>query len=482
MLRGVEQRRAKRRVARRSAYLAAPRPDEEADPGTQKRPEIKHIVVLMMENHSYDNYLGMLQGRGDGFTLKADGTPDVANKDLDGTTVAATRAPGTKQVGGVPTQSWNASHIQWNDGPCDGFVRSIEETLPDQRKHADVAMRYYTEEDLPFYYGLAKTFPLADRWFSSCLGPTFPNRRFLTAGTAHGLIDDLPFGMVDYPKAGTIFDLLTAHGISWANYHNVPPGKIAAKRVLRARGVAFVRVVGAVLSALFPALKQSVESKLQVTADLYPLGTLRSLNHLRTMPQFFADARAGRLPSVSIVDPDFGQWSEENPQDVRHGESFACQVVNAVMHGKGWPGTLLVWTYDEHGGYYDHVCPPAAPEPDDVPGANPMKRFWFVNLMLRFTKYAKQIEAIDAGTPHYDRLGFRVPTVIVSPYARRDYVTSTVSDHTSILRLIEEQWNLPALTRRDAAATFPLDALDFDNPPAFLEPPPLPDSAIHITI
>ena len=82
-------------------------------------------------------------------------------------------------------------------------------------------MGYWTEQDLPFYYGLARTFPVADRWFSSCLGPTFPNRRFLIAGTAHGLIDDSPYDLLDYPPAGTIFDMLTRHGISWANYHPV---------------------------------------------------------------------------------------------------------------------------------------------------------------------------------------------------------------------------------------------------------------------
>ena len=82
-------------------------------------------------------------------------------------------------------------------------------------------MGYWTERDLPFYYGLARTFPLADHWFSSCLGPTFPNRRFLIAGTAHGLIDDSPCNLLDYPAAGTVFDLLTEHGISWANYHPV---------------------------------------------------------------------------------------------------------------------------------------------------------------------------------------------------------------------------------------------------------------------
>jgi len=123
-------------------------------------------------------------------------------------------------------------------------------------------------------------------------------------------------------------------------------------------------------------------------------------------------------------------------------------VINAVMSSPQWPGTLLVWTYDEGGGYYDHVPPPAAVSPDSVtsvpyhPGA--------------FTRY-----------------GFRVPAGIVSPFARPDYVLGVVHDHTSILKLVETKWNLPALTRRDANADNLLDSVDLVNPPAFLTPPTL---------
>jgi len=450
------------------------RPHPAVEAGVDCLPQIGHIVILMMENHSYDNYLGMLAGRGDGLPLDERGMPLPVNKAGDGSVVPIRRFAGTRQTPGVPTQSWNAAHIQWDEGTCEGFVRSIEQTLPG--KDASVAMTYWEQQDLPFYYGLARTFPLATRWFSSCLGPTFPNRRFLIAGTAHGLIDDLPFAMADYPAKGTIFDLLAAHGISWANYHHISPVRVNWRRLSHAWGLNFFRVLGALIAALFPQLIPAVQSKLQATADMYPLGFLRSVNHLRPMSQFWRDARAGKLPAVSIVDPDFGRCSEENPQDVQAGEGFAAKVINAVMKGKGWPKTLLIWLYDEHGGYYDHVAPPSAPEPDDVPGQNPMQRF-FLAWLLNLTGYGKRIEAIDAGPTAYDRLGFRVPAVIVSPYAKPEYVTSTVYDHTSILKLIERKWNLPPLTRRDAAANDPLDALDFQSPPHFLTPPSLPGPA-----
>jgi phospholipase C len=443
--------------------------------GADCLPQIEHIVILMMENHSYDNYFGMLTGRGDGLPLDEHGAPSPTNMGGNGVPVRMRRFEGTRQKAGVPTQSWNASHIQWDGGSCAGFVRSIEQTLPG--RDGSVAMTYWDEQHLPFYYGLARTFPLATRWFSSCLGPTFPNRRFLIAGTAHGLIDDLPFGMVDYPAAGTIFDLLSAHGISWANYHHVAEVRIGWRRLSRAWGLNFFRVLGAVLAAIFPQLIPAMESKLQNTAGLYPLGLLRSVNHLRPISQFWQAARAGKLPAVSIVDPDFGSCSEENPQDVQLGEGFAAKVINAVMNGRGWPKSLLIWLYDEHGGYYDHVPPPAAVEPDDVPGQSPTQRFFLLRLLLRFAGYAKQIEAADAGPSTYDRLGFRVPAVIVSPYAKPGYVSDKVYDHTSILKLIERKWNLPPLTRRDAAAIDPLDALDLENPPRFLTPPTLPQPA-----
>ncbi|MBO0777164.1 MAG: hypothetical protein J2P34_12715, partial [Actinobacteria bacterium] len=212
-----------------------PRPD--LPPGTDLLPQIKHIVVLMMENHSYDNYLGMLRDRGDGFPLGPDGSPEAANPDRHGSKISAHHLHSTVQVPHIPSQTWQATHLQWDGGTCEGFVRSVataprgvRRRLPDGG--ASVPMGYWTEEDLPFYYGLARTFPLADRWFSSCLGPTFPNRRFLISGTANGLIDDLPFDIVDYPENGTIFDKLSEYGIPWLNYHPVRRERVILRRVL----------------------------------------------------------------------------------------------------------------------------------------------------------------------------------------------------------------------------------------------------------
>jgi phospholipase C len=379
------------------------RPYPNLPEGVDTLPQIEHIVVLMMENHSFDNYFGLL-GRGDGFTLGADGKPTATNPDGHGNLVHAFHMPTPCQLDSKPSQSWNASHVQYAGGTNQGFVTSDS---------GAVAMGYWTADDIPFYYGLGRSFPIADRYFASTLCQTFPNRRFLMAASAFGLISTtLPGPNDPPPPTGTIFDRLNAHGISWKNYFVDLPE------------------IG-----LFPYVLKANPTKAV------------------PMAQFFVDAAAGTLPGFSLVTPEFEQATEENPQNIQLGEAFSAQIINAAMHGLAWNKTLLVWCYDEHGGYYDHVPPPAAVAPDSIPPA---------------------IHVPPDQPGGYDRYGFRVPCVVASPYARRDYVSHVVHDHTSILRLIETKWNLGAMTYRDANASNLLDMVDLASPPAFAEPPSLP--------
>jgi phospholipase C len=375
-----------------------PRPDLPA--GTDTIPAIQHIVVLMMENHSFDNYLGLL-GRGDGFTVGPDGRLVNTARDAAGRPVRPFHLPSTCQTLHRSLQSWNASHIALGDGHNEGFGRS---------PGGPAAMGYWTPADLPFYSGLARTFPLADRWFASCLGPTHPNRRFLIAGTAGGTIHNHDAVSSDPPPpSGTVFNLLDAHNLTWRNYYvTVPTAALYMKAVHR-------------------------------PANLVPVG------------RFFADAKAGTLPNFSIVDPDYRSTSEETPFDITVGEAFSASVINAILQSPAWPRTVLIWCYDEHGGYYDHVPPPPAIPPDAVPA---------------------QLGRGDARAA-FDRYGFRVPAVVVSPFARPNYVSHVIHDHTSVLKLVETKWNLPALTYRDANASNLLDCLDL-SAPAFGVPPRLP--------
>ena len=175
-------------------------------PGTDTIPQIKHIVVLMMENHSYDNHLGMLRRAGaDGLPLGRGGKPKANNPYPDGRIQHAFRMPTTCQLTGKPSQTWHDAHAQLAGGHLTGFVRSAS---------GPVAMGYWEKSDLPFYYSLASTFPIADRYFCSVLGPTFPNRRYLMAGTSMGMINDTVPNPFHYPAGGTIFDKLHDAGVS----------------------------------------------------------------------------------------------------------------------------------------------------------------------------------------------------------------------------------------------------------------------------
>lgn len=379
-------------------------PNPKAPVGSDQLPEVDHIVMVMMENHSFDNILGTL-GRGDGLALGPGGAPKATNPDGHGDLVHSFHMPTVCQLSGKPSQTWNASHTQYSNGTNQGFVVSAS---------GPVAMGYWTEVDMPFTSGLAHTFPLADRFFCSVPAQTYPNRRYLMAATSLGLIDDtLPTAL---PPNGTIFELLNTHDISWKNYYSTLP------------------TAGIFISLL---------SKPSITSNLAHIDS------------FYSDCAAGTLPSFCIVDPNFDTQSEENPQDIQYGDGFLARVVNAVMAGPRWSKTLLVWNYDEHGGYYDHVAPPNAVTPDDIPP-----------------------DLKPGDVPGlFNRLGFRVPAGLVSPYAKKNYVSHTVYDHTSVLKLVETKWNLPALTRRDAAANDLLDMVDFNSSPAFFRPPALPAAA-----
>jgi phospholipase C len=440
-------------------------PDPTQPAGEHLVPQIRHVVLLMMENHSFDSYLGTL-GRGDGLP-----DPPPTNPRRDGCPVPAHHFTHTRQVEQVPSQSWRASHEQYGCGRNDGFATSIETAYPNA--DATLGMGYWTEGDLPFYHSLAATFPLADRWFCSCLGPTFPNRRFLMAATANGLIDDQIASIIDYPRTGTIFDLLNRHNISWTNYHHVTDNGLLRRRIAGRGGLLTARSLKILTGQVVPTVEHRVRGDIQCTANLYPLGLFRTLAHLSPIQEFFRAAEDGTLPAVSIVDPDFAACSEENPQDIQIGEGFAARVIDAVMRGAGWQHTVLIWFYDEHGGYYDHVPPPAAVEPDDVAPHDLRDSNAALRRLLKHTHLWRELTRDDAHPGRYDRYGFRVPAAVVSPYAKPDYVSSTTYDHTSALRLIEEIWNLPPLTRRDAAATAPWDMLDLASRPAFLAPPPL---------
>jgi phospholipase C len=363
---------------------------------------IDHVLVLMQENRSFDHYFGRLPHTGQ---RHADGLPrGASNPDpTGGPAIGTFHQTRTCEADGLDlAHGWNAVHRQYNGGAMDGFT---ETNVEPEDPTGGRAMGYYTRTELPFYYRLARTFAIGDRYFSSVLGPTYPNRYFLLAATSFGHIsNEFPTGANDWSQP-TIFNLLDDAGVSWKIYNNDLP-----------------------FGFLFAYVRAH-------PANVVPIA------------QYFTDAAAGTLPQVTFIDPRFlgtpNQESDEHPPaNVQVGQAFVADVVRALIASPLWLRSALFLTYDEHGGYYDHVPPPLACVPDDIPPA---------------------VRPNDAQAA-FDRYGIRVPLVVVSPWARRHFVSHVVHDHTSILRFIETRFDLPALTRRDANADPMLELFDFRRP------------------
>jgi phospholipase C len=372
--------------------------------GTESMHEIKHIVVLMMENHSFDNLLGMVPyqvpGRGnvDGLTFNKNGTPLDFNPGPGGRRVYARHASTPCQPHSEPSQTWDASHEAFHGGRMDGFVSASDES----------AMVYWDRSDIPYTYSLARHFPIGERYFCSVLAQTYPNRRFFFCGTASGLIATTSETFHVPAANGNLWDRLDAHNISYSVYYqDLPSWAIVPHLITPARSA-----------------------------------------RMHKFDSFYSDMAAGRLPAFTFLDPNYSTTSQENPQDIQVGERFIADVANAIMQAPTWRHTAMFITYDEHGGYYDHVPPPRAIKPDNI---------------------APMLAPSDFQTG-YNRYGFRVPMIVVSPWARKNYVSRVVQDHTSMGAFIERKWNLPAMTFRDANADAMTDYFDFSRP-AFATPP-----------
>ena len=370
--------------------------------GTDTLPHIEHVVILMMENHSFDDHFGRL-GRGDGLKVAPDGRPLNYNPIPGGEYILSYPMPNTAvPEGGHISQSWDASHLCWDHGTNAGFARTC----------GPASMGHFTGDQLPFYYSLATHFPIGDRYFCSVMAQTYPNRRFLIAATALGDVATNKTGIstMDAPN-GTIFDRLDAHGITWKDYYPDVP-----------------------TAALFlPEYSNNTTN-----------------GRMAHIGQFFADAAAGQLPHFALVDP-YTDYSEEDG-DISIGEAYAARIIGAVLSSPNWSRTAMFLVYDEHGGWFDHVPPQRAVRPDNVP---------------------PEITVPPDQPGGYDYTGFRVPCVVISPFAKRDFVSHVVHEHTSLLKFVETKWNLPAMTYRDANAPDMYEFFDFTGHPAFAEPPKL---------
>jgi phospholipase C len=387
-------------------------------PMTNQLSMIQHIVVLMLENRSFDHMLGLLYAEhgnvspaGQAFEgLRGNETnPNQGSKPVAVFPIGASGANRYFMPGADPGEGYQATNAQLfgtdtaptpplatNQGFVNNFRYTLgwEDTAPGWKPLAGTQpsdiMGVYTPTLLPVLSGLARGFAVCDHWYGSVPTETLPNRAFACAATSQGHMDD----KTTKYTAPSIFGLLSKHAIDWVIY-------------------------GYTSSPL--------------TRLSFPDTTNASSAHFGLFADFKATAAAGTLPAYAFLEPSWGAaGNSQHPNfNVALGEQLIHDVYYALRHGPGWNQTLLVITYDEHGGCYDHVAPPTTAVPPDTS----VGEFGF----------------------DFKRFGPRVPSVLVSPRIAPGTVFRAPSksaplDHTSILKTIQKRWKLPSLTARDAAA------------------------------
>jgi phospholipase C len=470
----------------------SPSPGSQAPLPASGLGKVNHIIIVMMENHSFDNYFGALayvpaspyhaasvgcaaddHSCVDGLSCSVNASGELtctnSNPEDAGNPVAAFHNPSRCVVPDLE-HSWQQSHREANfnapnttlfNAPNDGFVR-VNDALeqPDngiEMPADDPTMGFYDQQDLPVLYGLARQFAISDRFFAAVIGPTLPNHSYLMTATSFGHVaaqDAVPPEGFK-PMSGSIFDLLDSKGVSWTNYSDA--GWMAS----------MFRRPGGPADPHF----QTVQTFLAITAG---------------------SPGSAQLSQVSIIDP--GPADDHPPTDIQRGEAFIARIVNSVRNGPYWKDAVIFITYDEHGGFYDHVAPPPAPQgsartPDGLfPGqcadlSNPptsQQPGAGVDCSASASEAQSSCPAA-AQSPagqypescaSFDQLGFRVPFVAVSPFAKAHYVAHAVADHTSLLAFIERRFLTGSdgvrlhLTLRDEYADTLEDLFDFETAPS----------------
>jgi phospholipase C len=365
---------------------------------------IEHIVVVTMENRSFDHFFGWFanaDGKQAGLTFVDSNGVSHSTYSLSGDNTGCPHPD--------PDHSYNGARAEYDNGAMDGFLRAGSNDV--------YSIGYYGEADIPFYAGLARNYTTCDQYFASILGPTFPNRIFLHAAQTDRLDDSVSFSSLP-----TIWDRLAEAGVS-GNYYfsNVP------------------------FTALWGTTYLGI-------SKLYD--------------EFLAAAATGTLPAVSFVDPkytilDDGTGNDDHPHaDIREGDKFLYRTFEAVAHGPKWANTVFIVNFDEWGGFFEHVAPPRATAANQA-----------------------DTDIVDGKT----LLGFRVPSVIASPFTKGNPSSPTVSslvfDHTSVLKLIAWRWGLAPLTPRDASSDISnlANALNFNQPDVSVPTLPVPSAPLIAT-
>ena len=346
---------------------------------------VDHIIVLCMENRSFDHYLGSLQLEGVTDVNGLDGTE--SNPDQNGVDVGVFEMDNFEPED--PPHSWEAAHAQWNNGANDGFVTEHFAAVGDALKHE--VMGYHVRAQLPITYALADAYTVCDAWFGSVLGQTWPNRYYLHAVDGNGSQSNLP----TIPGPTTIQSLCNDNGITNNNYYD---GLAAWKW------------------------------------GSYPITGFAGTDSL---DEFFDKLDTDDLEQVIIIDPDFLSNDDHPDHNIQLGQVLIGTVYQAIANSDYWDRTLLIITYDENGGFFDHVAPPTT---------------------------------VDDNGPEFAQMGFRVPSIVIGPHVRSGAINHTVFEHGSFAATAAVRFGLPPLNDRMAATADVSSCID----PGFIEDPQPP--------
>jgi phospholipase C len=448
---------------------------------------LNHIIFLAQENRGLDHYFGALRAywKANGFADRSfDGLPQFnpvsglvplyrpppTNQGCDPAYLPpndCTVDSSSPQIASYhlitqcienPSPSWNESHVDWNmsnpyssTATLDGFVwtaaHDARQIIPQYDDTNGIrAMGYYTDTDLNYYYFLASDFATSDRWFSPVMARTASNRDYLIAATSQGYAYPIGTDSKDQSllTATTIFQELEAAGVSWKIYVNPQGSPCETDPTPQC--------------LLTLSYVQNFQWG-QTIPTLYP-------QNLAPISQFLTDLQNGTLPQVAQIEPASSAGLDEHPTDshkyhinIQLGANYVSSLINALMLSSSWKDSAFILTYDEFGGLYDHVAPHAAVNPDGIKPKDLLPG----DICTQST----------GPTCNFTHTGYRVPLLVVSPYTKQHYVSHTAADYTAILKLIETRFQLPALTKRDAAQMDMTAFFDFNNP-AWMTPPTPP--------
>ena len=447
---------------------------------------LNHIIFMAQENRSLDHYFGALRAywRANKFAdISFDGLPQFnptsgaaplygppptnpgcdpaypvpSDCTIDGASPEIASFHLLTQCIENPSPSWNESHVDWNRANplsatalLDGYVwtnahdsRNMSPNFNDT--DGKRAMGYYDSGDLNYYYFMASKFATSDRWFSPVMSRTGPNREYLMAATSQG--EAYPIGTNSRDSslltATTIFQELEAAGVSWKIYVNTTNTNCSSNPTPQCLlGLSYIQNF---------QWGQSIPNS-------YP-------NNIATMTQYNSDLQNGTLPQVALIEPagsagldEHGSDSDQYPINIQLGANYVSSLINQLMASTSWKDSAFILTYDEFGGLYDHVAPKPAVSPDGITPQDLQPNDVCTNA--------------TGPTCDFTYTGYRVPMIVMSPYAKKHYVSHTVMDYTAILKFIETRFSLAPLTKRDAAQKSMAEFFNFNIPPWMTPPTP----------